>query len=147
MESRRRPRADRSIPDRVSPLRLAAVAYLYIMAGALVGAPLRYFIGGHTQRWIASGFPWGTLVVNVTGCFLIGVVAILAERHDWLSREARLLLITGFLGSYTTFSAFSFETYGLMRGDEPVRAGAYILCSVVIGLAATWLGAALARLA
>jgi len=70
------------------------VAYLYIMAGALVGAPLRYFIGGHTQRWIVSGFPWGTLVVNLTGCFLIGVVAVLGERHDWLSREARLLIIT-----------------------------------------------------
>jgi CrcB protein len=120
------------------------MTYLYIVCGAVAGAPLRYFAGTQAQK-LGGGFPWGTLAVNVTGCFLIGLIAMAAERHDWLNREVRLLLITGFLGSYTTFSAFGWETYGLARADDLGRAAANILLSVTAGLLAVWAGAALAR--
>lgn len=125
---------------------LGAVSYLYVALGALVGAPLRFLVGNHVQPLIGGQFPWGTLVVNVTGCFLIGVVAALADRHDWSSGEVRLLLVTGILGSYTTFSSFSFETYYLARSDEALQAGVYVVGSVAVGLAATWVGAQVGRL-
>jgi fluoride exporter len=121
------------------------VTYLYVMAGAVIGAPLRFFLGSQVQERLNSGFPWGTLVVNVSGCLLIGFILGLAEERGSISREARLFLVTGFLGSYTTFSAFGWETYSLARGDDLVKAGANVVVSVVAGLAAVWLGAALAR--
>jgi len=122
------------------------VTYAWIIAGAVVGAPLRYFIGTQVQGNSGS-FPTGTLAVNVTGCLLIGLILGLAEERGSLSREARLLLITGFLGSYTTFSAFGWETYSLIRGDDVFRAMSYVLLSVAGGLLAVWAGASLARLA
>ena len=83
------------------------MTYLYIAVGAVAGAPLRYWVQGRVQDALpGSLFPWGTLVVNVSGCLLIGLVLTLAEEKDVLSREARLLLVTGFLGGYTTFSTF-----------------------------------------
>jgi CrcB protein len=123
------------------------VSYLYIIAGAVAGAPLRYFIGSRIQSASGSEFPWGTFAVNVSGCLAIGVAMGLAESRDLLSREARLLLITGFLGSYTTFSAFGWETYGLLRSDDIWRAVANAAASIVLGVLAAWAGVALARLA
>jgi CrcB protein len=121
------------------------VTYAWIIAGAVVGAPLRYFVG--TRFAVAPGeFPWWTFVVNVTGCLAIGLVLGLSEERDWLSREARLLLVTGLLGSYTTFSAFGWETYDLMRSDEVVRAALYAAGSVVLGVIATFAGVVIARL-
>jgi CrcB protein len=121
------------------------VTYAYIVAGAIVGAPLRYFLGSRVQSALGSEFPWGTLAVNLSGCFVIGLLLGLAEQRDILSREARLLLVTGFLGSYTTFSAFGWETYGLLRADDITRAMANAVVSVVIGVAAAWAGASIAR--
>jgi CrcB protein len=123
------------------------VSYLYIIAGAVAGAPLRYFLGTRVQSTWGSDFPWGTLLVNVTGCLAIGLAMGLAESRDLLSREARLLLITGFLGSYTTFSAFGWETYALLRSDDILRAVANAAGSVVLGVLAAWVGVTLARLA
>lgn len=122
------------------------MTYAYIIAGAIAGAPLRYFIASQFNSDRGT-FPIGTLIVNVTGCFAIGVLLGLAEERDFLSREARLLLVTGFLGSYTTFSAFGWEAYDLGRADEAVRAVVYVVMSVVVGIAATWAGAAIAKLA
>ena len=117
--------------------------YLYVIAGAVVGAPLRYFVG--TRFPSHPGFPWATLTVNLSGCLLIGLVLGLAEQRGGISREARLLLVTGFLGSYTTFSAFGWETYALGRSDDLFRAAANVVVSVVAGLVAVWLGASLAK--
>ena len=121
------------------------MTYAWIVAGAVVGAPLRYFIGAHTPNGNFGPIPVGTLVVNVTGCLLIGLILGFADARDTLSREARLLLVTGFLGSYTTFSAFAWETYDLARTDDALRAGAYVLASVAGGIVAACAGANLAR--
>jgi fluoride exporter len=123
------------------------VTYAYIIAGAALGAPLRYFLGTQVTKLAGGGFPWGTLLVNVTGCLLIGFLLVLAEQRDALSREARLLLVTGFLGSYTTFSAFGWETYDLARAEELARAAANVTLSLILGLGGVWLGAAVARTA
>jgi CrcB protein len=122
------------------------VTYLYIIAGACAGAPLRYFIGTQVKGGLFGGFPLGTFLVNVTGCLLIGIVLGLAESRDVLSREARLLLVTGFLGSYTTFSALGYETYDLLRGDQLMLGIGYAVLSLVVGLLAVWIGVHAARL-
>ncbi len=119
--------------------------YAYIVAGAIAGAPLRYYIGARVQSAAGGGFPWGTLAVNVSGCFLIGLLLGIAEQRDLLNREARLLLVTGFLGSYTTFSAFAWESYSLFRAEDVARGLANAIASVVLGVLAAWAGAALAR--
>ena len=123
------------------------MTYAYIVAGAVVGAPLRYFIQGNVQNLTTAGFPYGTLVVNVTGCVIIGLLLTLAEERELLSREARLLLVTGFLGSYTTFSSFGWETFALLRDNEILSASGNVALSVVLGLLGVWLGSAIARLA
>ncbi len=122
------------------------MTYAYIVAGAVVGAPLRYFLGRVVQEATGPGFPWGTLAVNVVGCLAIGFLLSLGEQRDYLSREARLLLVTGFLGSFTTFSAFGWETYDLFKAGDAARAGGNVVLSVALGLGAVWLGAALARI-
>ncbi|MBI5947781.1 MAG: fluoride efflux transporter CrcB [Chloroflexi bacterium] len=116
------------------------MTYVYIVAGAAVGAPLRYFLGSRVQSALDGGFPWGTLAVNVTGCLLIGLVLGLAEARGSLSREARLLLVTGFLGSYTTFSAFGWETYALLRDNHVLQASGNVALSLFAGMAGVWLG-------
>jgi CrcB protein len=121
------------------------VTYAWLILGAIAGAPLRYFVGSKVQSAAGGNFAWGTLAVNLTGCFVIGVVATLANEKDWLGREARLLFITGFLGSYTTFSAFGYETYALASGEEFAKAAANVIASVAVGLFAVWLGVLLAR--
>ncbi len=120
-------------------------AYLYIMGGALLGAPLRYFIGRQVTDATTGGFPFGTVAVNITGCLLIGFIATLTqERHIW-NRDAHLLLVVGLLGSYTTFSAFGWETLTLLRDDQVLRAAAYVMMSTLGGLLAVWLGTLLGR--
>lgn len=120
--------------------------YAYIVAGAVLGAPARYFLQGKVQQLAGPGFPWGTLVVNVTGCLVIGFIATLAFERELLSREARAFLMVGFLGSYTTFSSFGWETFELARELDVARAAANIVGSILLGLVGVWLGSAIARL-
>src|SRR5688500_12206218 len=110
------------------------MSYVYIVLGAVAGAPLRYFLQGRVDSLVQSSFPVGTFVVNVTGCLAIGLLLGLAEERGALSRETRLLLVTGFLGSYTTFSAFGAEAYGLLREDDLPRMLLYAVSSVVAGI-------------
>lgn len=116
------------------------ILFLIALGGA-VGSIARYLIGGAIQRSSASGFPVGTLFVNVAGCFLIGIfVRYLLNMQT--SAELRALLVVGFCGGFTTFSTFSFETVGLIEGGEYARAATYILGSVVLCLMATFAGMA-----
>ena len=116
------------------------ILFLIALGGA-VGSVLRYLIGGAVQRSSASGYPVGTMFVNVAGCFLIGVfVRYLLNMQT--SAELRALLVVGFCGGFTTFSTFSFETVGLIEGGEYTRAATYIVGSVILCLMATFAGMA-----
>ncbi|HEU5088564.1 MAG TPA: fluoride efflux transporter CrcB, partial [Roseiflexaceae bacterium] len=98
-----------------------------IALGAAIGANLRYGLSlWAAQRWGAA-FPYGTLMINVIGSFVIGLVLVLATSRITLSEPARLLLVTGLLGGFTTFSSFSFETYSLVTAGSIMQAGLYVL--------------------
>ncbi|MEJ2216277.1 MAG: fluoride efflux transporter CrcB [Gemmatimonadota bacterium] len=112
---------------------------LYIALGGAVGAVARYGVGGWVQARAGFGFPWGTLVVNVLGALLIGFALRYLEAVR-LSAEARAFVIIGLLGAFTTFSTFSYETVALLEDGEWLRAGAYALGSLVLGLAAVVVG-------
>ncbi len=114
-----------------------------LTAGFIAGGFARYFVALAVYGATGAGFPYGTLVVNVTGCFLIGVFDGLATGRGVLGPTGRLLLMTGFCGAYTTFSTLILETAGLLRDGELWRAGANFFGSGVLGLLVFWLGAAL----
>lgn len=119
---------------------------LWIGLGGAVGSVLRYLIGGVVQRAAHAGFPAGTLVVNIVGCFVIGVLAqhyMNVETHPTM----RAALMTGFCGGFTTFSAFSLETVGLLRGGEYGKTAAYLVLSVSLSILATVSGMAAAKAA
>jgi len=112
---------------------------LLIALGGAAGSVLRYLIGGAVQNLSSRGFPIGTLSVNILGCLLIGILARLFLNMQ-TAMAMRAFLIVGFCGGFTTFSAFSHETVGLIEGGEFVRAGGYILLSVTLCIAATFAG-------
>jgi len=117
---------------------------LLIAVGGAAGSVLRYLIGGRIQHFAPHGFPLGTLFVNVVGCFLIGIFVrqfMNIQTHNYL----RALLMVGFCGGFTTFSAFSMETVGLIEGGEYPRAIAYITLSVLLCLIATFAGMSVVR--
>ena len=119
--------------------------YFYIAVGAAAGGMLRHGLGSVTAQRFGPQFPMGTLVVNLTGCFLIGLAMSLLDRFGANPRWG-FLLVTGLLGGYTTFSSFGWETYVFVRHGLPLRALAYPLISVVGGVLAVWLGAFMAGL-
>ncbi len=119
--------------------------YLLIALGGAAGSLLRYLVGGAVQRTSDSGFPVGTMVVNISGCFIIGVL-VRQFLNTQLSPELRALLIVGFCGGFTTFSTFSAETLGLIEGGEYGRAAGYVVLSVTLCLAATLAGMTTMRL-
>ena len=108
--------------------------------GSFIGGILRYLLSTAIQGKVTGDFPYGTLTVNLVGCFVIGCLFGLAEKWQ-LGIEWRLLLVTGLLGGFTTFSAFSVETFHLIRIGQAWMAVSYVLCSVVIGVCLTALGA------
>ncbi|MCL1887956.1 MAG: fluoride efflux transporter CrcB [Kiritimatiellaeota bacterium] len=109
---------------------------LAVGAGSFIGGVSRYLLSLLIQAKTASSFPLPTLIVNITGCFCIGIVIGLFDKGQ-LSHEWKLFLATGVLGGFTTFSAFSNETLHLFRGGCAGHALLYILVSVVLGLLAT----------
>ena len=118
---------------------------LLIGTGSFIGGVLRYSISQFIQTKFLSTFPIGTLVINIIGCFTIGLVFALSERTN-MSPEMRLFLATGICGGFTTFSAFSNETFGLMRDGQLFYASAYITSSVLFGVFATFIGYSLLKL-
>jgi fluoride exporter len=116
-----------------------------IAIGAALGGVSRYYLASSIQQRLGTSFPWGTLVVNVTGSLLLGFVLRYALSTPAVSVEMRALLTTGFCGGYTTFSTFSFETAALLEEGQYERAGAYVLGSVVLSIVATICGLILAR--
>ena len=119
---------------------------LLVALGGGFGAVLRYWLGSAVQGSAPAGsFPLGTLVVNVCGCFAIGVLAELAERRG-LSAEARAFLMVGILGGFTTFSAFANESVNAVRAGAAAAAVLNVASSVILCLVATWAGRSLSSL-
>ena len=123
--------------------------YLVIALGGAFGSVLRFWIGTGIDTAVSKGgviFPWGTIIVNITGCFIIGFVFTIStgEGRLLLSPLTRNFITIGILGGYTTFSSFSWQTLSLAQGGQWMGAAANVLLSVVLCLVGVWLGAALA---
>jgi CrcB protein len=119
----------------------AAANLLLVGLGGFAGAVARYLLGGWVlHHTLSAKFPWSTFAVNVLGCLVLGVLSGLAERMEWFTPPVRLLLLTGLLGGFTTFSAFGWETVHLLRRGEPILALAYALGSVLTCTLAVWIG-------
>jgi CrcB protein len=119
---------------------------LLVGSGGFVGSALRFLASGLAHRILPTlAFPIGTLVVNVLGCFALGLLDGFAQHRDWFSPQTRLFLFVGLLGGFTTFSAFSHETMALANQSAPIRAGVNVLLQVTTGLIAVWAGYSLAR--
>lgn len=117
----------------------------YIAAGSALGGVSRYLVGGMVQKLFDTTLPAGTLMVNLTGSFLLGLLLRYALETPTLTPELRALLTIGFCGGYTTFSTFSYETFALLEDGQWTRAGVYVILSVSLALGATILGFLAAR--
>jgi CrcB protein len=114
--------------------------------GGALGSILRYLVGGWVHALVPlSTFPFGTLIVNVSGCLAIGVVGGLSDARQLFGPAARVFLMIGILGGFTTFSSFAYETLALARDAALARAFLNVVAQVVLGLAAAWIGYSLAR--
>jgi CrcB protein len=119
--------------------------WLFVGIGGFIGSILRYFVSGYVQQITKSfDFPYGTLVVNLLGCLVIGFLSQLADVRGAFSAETRVLIFIGILGGFTTFSTFGNETMNLLRDTETLSAFANIGAHVILGLGAVWLGRILA---
>ncbi len=119
---------------------------LAVALGGGIGSLLRYIVTFAVTQRMGPGFPWATLIVNVTGSFIIGLVAEITQTRAFAgSPVARVFLMTGILGGYTTFSTFSFDAMNLLRERAELLALGYAVGSVCIGIAAAFAGSAFAR--
>jgi fluoride exporter len=122
--------------------------YIWVAVGGAIGTVGRYWLSGVVARMLGETFPWGTILINVSGSFVIGVFAVLTgpDGRVFVPSSARQFVMVGICGGYTTFSSFSLQTLNLMNDGEWANAGANIVLSVVLCLLAVWLGAMLANI-
>jgi fluoride exporter len=118
------------------------LTYLWVALGSALGGVARYWCSGFFARLIGETFPWGTVIVNVVGSFIIGFVATLTapDGRFLVPSDARVFVMVGFCGGFTTFSSFSIQTLTLAREGEWLWAGTNVVASVVLCLLAVWLG-------
>lgn len=120
---------------------------LLVGTGGFIGSVLRYLVSGYIQQSAnRMDFPFGTLVVNVVGCFIIGLLAQFGDKYGTFSNESRAFLVIGVLGGFTTFSSFGNDTVNLFRQDFVMNAFANVGANVMLGLLAVWLGRAVGHL-
>lgn len=113
--------------------------YLIVALGSAIGGALRYWLSNFVYNWLPAVFPFGTLIVNFTGSFIIGLLIFGLDDRGLITAEMRLLLTVGFCGGFTTFSTFSLETVNLLKNSEYSLAALNIIASVALTLAATFL--------
>lgn len=132
------PNADGTVSDVIS-------GFISVTLGSVLGAVARYFVSGFVARRVGETFPWGTLIINVSGALVIGIFGALARNKTSLFAEPNpwLFAVTGFLGAYTTVSSFSLQTLTLARDGEGGRAVSYVILSVGLCISAAALGFAL----
>jgi CrcB protein len=118
---------------------------MWLAAAGAVGTLARYGLSGLVQRLHDGSFPYGTLAVNLIGCFLFGLVWTLAEERLVISGATRLVLLVGFMGAFTTFSTYAFESAALLRDAEWLTAAANVLAHNALGLVALFCGVAVGR--
>ncbi len=117
----------------------------WISLGAIVGANLRYFVAQYVARLLSPEFPYGTLVINITGSFVLGFFLVWTTERVLADPHWRLLIAVGFCGGYTTYSSYAFETFALMEQGQWLASILNIAASNLLGLLAVVLGAVLAR--
>lgn len=128
-------------------MKAALINAAVVGSGGFIGALARYGLSGLVHRQVPfATFPYGTLVVNLMGCFAIGVVAGLAEARQLFGPEFRTFALIGILGGFTTFSTFGYETFGMLRDAEYLQGAANVGVHVMLGLALVWLGYAMSTL-
>jgi CrcB protein len=118
------------------------ILYLLIALGGALGSLSRFLLNGLISNWTGPIFPWGTVIINITGSFVIGFFDALTgpEGRVFVGQNGRQFFMTGICGGYTTFSSFSLQTLNLVNDEEWLLAGANVVLSVVSCLAAVWLG-------
>ncbi len=119
--------------------------YVVVAAGGALGAVFRYYLSGSALSRVAAPFPTATFVINTSGSFIIGFFLTLATERLAINPHLRLLIAVGFVGAYTTFSTFEYETAQLIEAKDFVRAVLYVALSFVVGLMAVWGGVFAAR--
>jgi fluoride exporter len=120
--------------------------YLLIAAGGALGSLTRYWVGSAIANRMGTRIPYGTFIINVTACIIIGFSLTYLGRRVELSPAWRYLIPIGFIGAYSTFSTYEWETLSQLRSGAFAIAGIYAVGSLILGLAATWAGCALAEL-
>ncbi len=120
--------------------------WMSLAIGGLAGTAARYLLAGGINQAMGAGFPYGTMAVNLSGCFLIGLFDSMAEARFLIGPSGRMLLMVGFCGAYTTFSTLIFETSNLMRDGQMLRASLNFLGSGAAGLVLLRLGMVLGKL-
>ena len=121
------------------------MAYLWIALGAVVGASARYFLSGFIAKALPSSFPYGTLIINITGSLLLGFFLAWTSERVLIDPRWRLLIAIGFCGSYTTFSSYAFETFALVEQGQWLLMGLNIIASNLLCLVSVLAGVTLAR--
>ena len=120
------------------------IAYLWVAIGGALGSVARFWVGGIVSDKFGNAFPWGTLVINVGGSFIIGLVGAVASPEGRMNPQSRVFatqfIMVGICGGYTTFSSFSWQTLQLIQGRQWLYAGGNVLLSVVLCMIAVWLG-------
>ena len=121
------------------------IKYLMVGLGGFLGAIARFWVGGYVYSRLGTKFPYGTFVINMTGSFVIGLSITILTEKTHLNANWRYLIPIGFIGAYTTFSTFEYETLAAVQNGQLFIGGLNVVLSVVIGFICVWLGVVLGR--
>ena len=119
--------------------------YLFIAAGGALGSIARFWVGSTVAERMGTRFPYGTFVINLSACIILGFFLVFLDRRSALNPAWRFLVPVGFVGAYSTFSTFEWETFANLQTGAFLLAGFYVVISIVLGLAGVWCGVLIAK--